>query len=217
MHANSNESGYVLRQIVFALLASASLCFLASGIYANNTTTKPKPQELPAEVIAHLALSSPPGNQMVLQRIADKQYLYIQESGKQGFMIVNVTKPMFPSFVNRQAKATDGATGNLQFMGSDLGVAQVPDTSAKGTIQSSPSTTETVKLLDLTDPEHPKTLQTFKNVTSLLGDGGRGIIYLANDEGLWVLKHHRPAIVPAKEKRPCTSQDTLSAMPPDCQ
>jgi len=102
-------------------------------------------------------------------------------------------------------------------VGSDLGLAEVPDKSAKGAIQSSASPTETVKILDLSDPDHPKTLQTFKNVTSLLGDGGRGIIYLANDEGLWVLKHHHAALVPAKTKRPCNSEDAVAAMPPDCE
>ncbi len=202
-----------------ALFCLLVLTTFASGsrLSANTSGANPKSTDVPAEVIAHLTLESPPGNQMVLQRIGDKHYLYIQQAGKQGFVIVNVSKPQYPSFVNRQAKANDATAGSLRMVGSDVGVAEVPDKSAKGTIQSGPSSTETVKILDLTDPAHPKVLQTFKNVTSILGDGARGIIYLANDEGLWVLKHHRAPIAPEKQKKPCDSYSAIAAMPPDCQ
>ncbi len=206
-----------LRGIALCCLLVLTAFTSRSRISANTSGTNAKSTEVPAEVIAHLPLESPPGNQMVLQRIGDKHYLYIQQAGKQGFMIVNVSKPQLPSFVNRQAKANDSTAGNLHMMGSDVGVAEVPDKTVKGTIQSAPSTTETVRILDLTDPEHPKVLQTFRNVTSILGDGGRGIIYLANDEGLWVLKHHRASIAPENQKKPCDSYSALAAMPPDCQ
>ncbi len=199
---------------LLALLSLIAVLAVAPGLTAH---TKGRATEVPAEVIAHLRLESPAGSQMVLQKVGDKHYLYIQQANKQGFMIVDVSKPQFPSFVKRQAKANDTTAGNLELVGSDLGIAQVPDKSAKGAVQSSASPTETVKILDLSDPDHPKTLQTFKNVTSILGDGGRGIIYLANDEGLWVLKHHRAALVPAKTKRPCNSEDAVAAMPPDCE
>ena len=211
-------SGKSIWRSVPVILNVAAAFLLASALYAGkNPANKPKPTELPAEVIAHLPLSSPPGNQMVLQALGDKHYLYIQQAGKQGFMIVNVTKPEFPSLVDRQAKSGDGTAGTLRIVGGDLGVAEVPDRTVKGSIASSSSPTETVRILDLSDPAHPKTLQTFNNVTSLLGDAGRGIIYLANDQGLWVLKHHHSPITPAKQKRPCTSEDALAAMPPDCQ
>ena len=74
-----------------------------------------------------------------------------------------------------------------------------------------------MKLLDLSDPAHPKTLQTFKNVTGVIGDAGRGIIYLVNDEGLWVLKHERHLMAPAPDKKPCDSYTAIQAMPPDCE
>jgi len=85
------------------------------------------------------------------------------------------------------------------------------------TVRSNGSPTQTVKILDLSDPAHPRTIQVFKNVTGMVGDAGRGILYLANDEGLWVLKHERKQMAPAKEKKPCDSYSAIAAMPPDCQ
>jgi len=198
---------------MLALLCVSAVAALTPGMRAN---TKPRPTEVPAQVIAHLPLATPPGSEMVLQRTGDKKYLYIQAASKQTYTIVEVTKPEFPSVVTPTARAKDEPAGKLDIVGHDLGIAEVPNSSANA-IRSNTSPTETVRLLDLTDPVHPKVLQTFTGVTSLLPDGGRGIIYLTNNEGLWILKHTRQPIAPSKKKRPCTSEDTLAAMPPDCE
>lgn len=199
--------------VLLASLSALALIALSSGLRAN---TKPKPTEVPAQVIAHLPLPTPPGNEMVLQKNNNKQYLYIQAASKQSYTIVEVTKPEFPSFVKPSTPAKDEPTGKLDIVGHDLGIAEVPAADAKN-LRSSTNHTETVNLLDLTDPEHPKVLQTFTGVTSILPDGNRGVIYLTNNEGLWILKHYRQPIAVAKQKRPCNSYDSIAAMPPDCQ
>jgi hypothetical protein len=54
-------------------------------------------------------------------------------------------------------------------------------------------------------------------VTSILPDGGHGLIYLTNNEGLWILRYNRPSLLePAKKKPPCDSESEIMAMPPDC-
>jgi len=203
------------RVLAIAIFTVAAVFALATGIHAN-TKGKPKPAEVPAKVIAHLALTSPAGNQMVLQRLGDRRYLYIQQASKQGYMIVEVTKPEFPSFVKAKAASDDSTAGNLEFMDGKMAIAATPDNSSKTAIRSVPST-ETVRLLDVSDPAHPTTLQTFKNVSGMLAEGGRGIIYLTNDEGLWVLKHNRQLLAPAAKKQPCDSYTAIQAMPPDCE
>src|SRR5271169_5067322 len=89
--------------------------------------TKSKPTEVPAQVIAHLPLATPPGNQMVLQKNNNKQYLYIQAASKQSYTIVEVTKPEFPSLVNPSAPAKDEPAGKLDIVGHDLGISEVPN------------------------------------------------------------------------------------------
>ncbi len=77
---------------------------------------------------------------------------------------------------------------------------ETPET--RGTILTSTNRpTETVRALDVSDPRNPKTLQEFKGVTSLLPDGGHGLIYLTNNEGLWILRYRRPSLMePAKKE-----------------
>lgn len=183
---------------------------------ATGTTTKPA--ELPARVIAHLPLAAPAGNQMVLEKQGEKRYLYIQQASKEGYIIVEVTQPEFPSFVNRQASPNDSTAGKTEAEGGNVAVAEAPDATAKTSIRSSPGTAETVKIMDLSDPEHPTTLQTLKNVTSLLADGGRGIFYLTNDEGLWILKLNREQSAPPKKKPDCYLYPELARKNPEgCQ
>ena len=200
------------RGFVFFSVALALIGFCLPGLFANT-----KPTELPAKVIAHLPLQDAPGSEMLLQSKGDKHYLYVQKASKQGFTIVDVTKPSIPVFVKPTGSSTDTTAGKLEMAGPDVGLAEVPDRNTKGVIHSSDSPTETVKVLDLSDPAHPKVIQTFTGVTSTLQDPSRGLIFVANNEGLWILRHPRQGITPAKTKKPCGSEDALAAMPPDCQ
>jgi hypothetical protein len=175
-----------------------------------------KPTDLPATVIAHLPLPQATGTQMLLQREDGKNYLYVQQASKQGFMIVDVSKPDRPSLLKRTAEGSLATSGNLEMVSPDVGIAETPDKKPT-TLTSSNHPTETVRVLDLSDPHNPKTLQEFNGVTSLLPDGGHGLIYLTNNEGLWILRYTRPALLePAKKKRPCDSESEIEAMPPEC-
>ncbi len=175
-----------------------------------------KPTDLPATVIAHLPLPQATGNQMLLQRENGKQYLYVQQAAKQGFMIVDVTKPEKPSLLKRTAESNQATSGNLEMVSPDVAIAEAPE-KTPSTLTSSNHPTETVRVLDLSDPRNPKTLETFTKVTSLLPDGGHNLMYLTNNEGLWILRYNHPSLLePEKKKKPCDSNSDIMAMPPDC-
>ncbi len=175
-----------------------------------------KPTDVPATVIAHLPLPQATGNQMLLQRENGKHYLYVQQAGKQGFMVVDVSNPEKPSLLKRTADSNQSTSGNLEMLSPDVAIAQAPEKTPT-TLTSSNRPTETVRVLDLSDPHDPKTLETFNKVTSLLPDAGHGLIYLTNDDGLWILRYNRPSrLEPAKKKPPCDSNAEIMAMPPDC-
>jgi hypothetical protein len=197
---------------VCALISAAAAVMTVPSIVA-----KTKPTEVPAKVIAHLVLQEASGSEMLLQKRGDKEYLYVQKASKKGFMVIDVGNPSLPGIVRVNAPSNQAPAGTLEMAGPDVGLAQIPDKNSKGVIRSADSPTETIKILDLSDPTAPKVLQTFVGVTSLLSDAGRGLIYLTNNDGLWILKYSRPALAPAAKKPPCRSEDALAAMPPDCQ
>jgi hypothetical protein len=191
-----------------------ALCATRSSVAAEEKVVKP--QDVPATVIAHLPLPQTAGNQMLLQRENPKQYLYVQQAGKQGYMVVDVSKPDKPALLKRTAESNQATSGNLQIVSPDVAIAEAPDKTPT-TLTSSNHPTETVRVLDLSDPHNPKTLETFNKVTSILPDGSRSLIYLTNNDGLWILRYNHPSLIePAKKKPPCDSNSEIMSMPPDC-
>ena len=193
-----------------------SLLPVLCGAALSTEQPVPKPTDVPATVIAHLPLPQAAGNQMLLQRQDAKLYLYVQQAAKQGFMIVDVSKPEKPSLLKRTAESNQATSGNLEMVSPNVAIAEAPEKTPT-TLTSSSHPTETVRVLDLSDPRNPKTLETFNKVTSILPDGGHSLIYLTNNEGLWILRYNHPSLLePAKKKPPCDSNSEIMAMPPDC-
>ncbi|MFZ0138911.1 MAG: hypothetical protein WAK89_17735 [Candidatus Sulfotelmatobacter sp.] len=206
---NSYKGGSRACALLLSLLWAAAL----AGASEESAT---KPTDVPATVIAHLSLPQATGSQMLLQRENGKHYLYVQQAGKQGFMVVDVSNPEKPSLLRRTAESNQSTSGNLEMLSPDVAIAQAPEKTPT-TLTSSNHPTETVRVLDLSDPHNPKTLETFNKVTSLLPDGGHSLIFLTNNDGLWILRYNHPTLLePAKKKPPCDSNAEIMAMPPDC-
>src|SRR5690348_16114460 len=102
-----------------------------------------------------------------------------------------------------------GPVRELQMVWAGLAISEAPEArnesartelaSAKGegiegggSDATGDSPTQFLRLLDLSDPANPRTLQTFEGVSSLLLDDGRNLIYITNGEGLWILSHNLP-------------------------
>ena len=201
------------RAVTLSAVSVALFVVVGSAIAKDHP---PKPTDVPATVIAHVLLPQATGNQMLLQKENGRSYLYVQQASKQGFMVVDVTKPEQPNLLKRTAESNHATAGNLAMVSPDVAIAEAPERKPT-TLTSSNRPTETVRVLDLSDPRNPKTLQEFKAVTSLLPDGNHGLIFLTNNEGLWVLRYRRPALLePAKKKPPCDSNAEIMSMPPDC-
>jgi hypothetical protein len=203
-----------------AALCGTLLCTILVALAGASEHQETKPTDVPATVIAHLPLPQTTGSEMLLQKDRDNDkerlYLYVQQAAKQGFMIVDVTKPERPTLLKRTAESNQATTGNLEMVSPDVAIAEAPERTA-ATLTSNSHPTETVRVLDLSDPRNPKTLETFTKVTSLLPDGWHGLIYLTNNEGLWILRYNRPALLePSRKKPPCNSESAIMAMPPDC-
>ena len=163
------------------------------------------------KVIAHLSLSGGSPQRLWLQQEGRKQYLYLQQPSEQGFTIVDVTKPTEPRVVSRVPQ------GTLTTVGSGLAIVDEPDSPTAGTsrMAGNPEGTRgggalsrSVLILDVSDPAHPRKVQSFSGVTSILPDNARGMIYVANSDGIWILSHQQ-----VLRSHPCSSSDAISPIP----
>jgi hypothetical protein len=154
-----------------------------------------------ARVIAHLPLSGSAPAQMFLQQQGRKQYLFVQQNGQKGFTVVDVSKPKRPEVV------TNVPQQSIAAMGSGLAISE----KAQANSDHASATPQSVKVLDVSNPAHPRTVQTFNDVTSIATDNSRGLVYVANNDGIWVLSHQRYL-----RRHECSSSDAISSAEPNC-
>jgi hypothetical protein len=186
-----------------ALLA----CFVAISPSASANHRAAKPAVQPAAVIAHLALPGASVSQLVLQEHGGKQYLYVEQASNKGFAIVDVTEPNQPNVIKREPWPNQASTGKLQMVGGQLALAEAADTATAESV----SRTETLDVLDLSDPSNPRMILRFSGVTSTLADDARNLVYITNSEGLWILKH-QPERATYPEPRACLSEDDTNEL-----
>ena len=182
---------------------------LLSSTLANASAADINPYSQ-AKVVAHLPLSGAGATQMFLRQEGKTRYLYLQRSSQQGFTVINVTKPERPKVVSRVPLET------RTIMGSGLVITETPDLSA--TVRASGATgdgdgnlvPEAIHVLEVSDSEHSRTVQTFNGVTGILQDSARNLIYVVNGDGVWILSRRQTSY-----KRKCSSSDAISSIP-DC-
>lgn len=199
------------RRFEYLLLAVSAL-FLVTSAKASPgdfyTSTE-------AKVVGHLPLPGNPARQMFVQRIGRKDYLYVRQSSRSGFTVIDVTKPQKPKVVSHVSQ------GNLTPLNSGLALSETPEKSTNAKLTQSmggPSTgfgagnvPESVRVLNISDPVHPRTLETFDGVTSIARDDPRSLLYVANAGGIWIVSHKQ-----VLRRHLCGSSDAISSAIPNC-
>ena len=184
----------MLRKMSSRICTGAVLLLVAVFLFSNfsHATTQDNSKNKSTEkitVVAHLPLPGSAVRQMFLQQESGKRYLYLQQNVN--FTVVDVTDPKNPRIVERVA-----SVGKLTDVGAGLAIAVQADQSGQG---SAP--TQTIRLVDLSDPKNPHTVKKFDGVSSVYSEDGRQLIYITNNEGLWVVKHYEAFRLPF-----CTSE-----------
>lgn len=162
-------------------------------------------------VVGHLDLTGMHVNQMFIEQRGDKVYLFLHRPTKQAYALVDVTQPEHPVLVSRDdlksgnGRVEDTATGSV------FALTVTQENNSNSSTSGTQLPKETVNLVDLSDPKKPKTVKTFKGVTSVYREDGRKLVYLVNDEGLWIVHHYMTHPLPL-----CNSESALNPEP-DCQ
>jgi hypothetical protein len=171
-------------------------------------------------VIAHLPIPGTAVSQMFVQEQGSKQYLYVQQASQAGYTVVDVSRAAKPKVVKHEALQNSGSGQKLHMLGGGIALSETPASAGTGSVRHelapakapAASNPQSVRVLDMSDPANPKTLQTFEGVTSVLADDSRSLIYIANNEGVWILRHTQ-----ARPPQPkCDSESAFSPLA-DCQ
>jgi hypothetical protein len=174
------------------LLASSTL--LAPFSSARNKKPKPPAPKDEIEVVGHIALTDGPVKRFLTTQHYSSFYLYAEhEAGT--VTLLDVTKTNEPTVLADVAYMPASGSGNLTVVAGTA--ALVSSESAAPTATAQPP--QTIRIMDFSDAKNPKVAREFRGVTAMSRDAGRGLIFLANADGIWIL-HQRLAQDPEEDK-----------------
>jgi hypothetical protein len=173
----------IIQTTAIAAMAGMSPSFLANYGRAAAQDGKQVTKEK-VVVLAHVPVPGSPVRQILVQEEKGKRYLLLQQNVH--FPVVDVTDSKNPQIIDRVAEK-----GKLTEVGAGLAISVQADQSTQGSVP-----TQTVRLVDLSDPKNPHVVKTLNGVTSIYSDDGRQLIYATNNEGLWIIKHYETFRLP---------------------
>jgi hypothetical protein len=175
-----------MNHLTFRILLCLSLS--ASSALAR-TKDKPAPPKDSFDVVGHVPLTGASVSHLISTRHYSSSYLYAEQSSGD-IAVIDVTDSTHPrviSSVSGPGKLVT-ATGDVALVSSET---QPPSTT---------SAAKTISIVDFSDKANPKVTRQFAGVTSMGSDDGRGLVFLVNADGLWIL-HRNQAIDPAVQER----------------
>jgi hypothetical protein len=182
-----------LKVQAFSVMFGVALLGASTGTMAAADRTNGAAKTDRIEVIAHYPLSGTPITGFVAASHWNRSFLYLERGTATPATILDVTNPSAPAAAGQLDVPAQAEGANLETV---IGSAALVTSSPEA---QKPMAPETVTVLSFSDPDHPRVSRQFAGVTAIYKDEPRGLVYLANADGLWVLRL-QPAPNVAAEK-----------------
>lgn len=163
-----------------AAFAAALVALIPAAIAKDKKSQESSKDEI--QVAGHVALADGPVRRFLLTEHYSRVYLYAERDAGQAITLVDVTKASQP-FVIADVNSVPADGSNLVLA---AGTAALVSTAPAVNAQS----VQTIRIMDLSDPKNPKIAREFTGVTAVARDDRRGLVYVANGEGIWILQQH---------------------------
>jgi hypothetical protein len=165
---------------------------LLAGVASSAAASGPTPgkgSEPDIAVVAHLPLTGGPADQLFVREGARNQILlYIVHESGRAISVVDITQPAHATLV----KGTDATQPAMGGRAVTVGTNTLLVENDQSPVAQPPLQPKTVRLFDLSDPTKPRVALQYEHVSAYVLDASRSLIYLVNDEGLWIIRHVEP-------------------------
>ena len=161
ININSKCSPGIQRAAIAIVLAGIVAAPAVQAKASSQTTSG-----TPANVVAHVELSGGPANRMLLVKKNGKEYLLLGLDCSSHVAVLDVTQPSQPRTVETSAGAAGAPVTELKVIADTLTLFGTSDAESAG----------------------PKEIRSLSGVTAFVKDKARGLIYVTNGDGLWILK-----------------------------
>jgi hypothetical protein len=164
-------------RLSFAVLLAGLL--FTPGASAKNKKPKAPDAKDEIEVVGHIPLTGGPVKRFLSTQHYSSYYLYAERANGGNVTLIDITK------TNQPAVLADMASGNLTMVAGTAALV-VNEPAASAATQPPQS----IKIMDFSDPQNPKVAREFTGVTAMSRDDQRGLIFVANGDGIWILQRH---------------------------
>ncbi len=138
------------------------------------------------EVVGHIPLTGGPVKRFLATQHYSTYYLYAEHANGGNLTLIDVTKTDQPAVLADVASAPNGASSNLTVVAGTAALVSSQPAASSSAVQAP----QTIRIMDFSDPQNPKVAREFTGVTAMSKDGGRGLIFVANADGIWILQQH---------------------------
>jgi hypothetical protein len=170
-------------RLSFAVLLAGLL--LTPGANAKDKKPKPPDPKDEIEVVGHVPLTGGPVKRFLSTQHYSSYYLYAERENGGNATLIDITKTDQPAVLADMAYAPNSTSGNLTMVAGTA--ALVSNEPVASTAAQAP---QTMKIMDFSDPRNPKVAREFTGVTAMSRDDQRGLIFVANGDGVWILQRH---------------------------
>jgi hypothetical protein len=158
---------------------------LAPSLSARNKKAEPPAPKDEIEVVGHIPLTGGPVRHFQATQHFSSYYLYAQHEAGGSATLIDVTKTSQPAVLADVAYAPSGESSNLTVVAGTAALV-----SSEPVAPGAATAPQTIRIMDFSDPKNPKVAREFTGVTAMSRDNGRGLIYVANQDGIWILQKH---------------------------
>jgi len=164
-----NPSNNLSKGFYRTAIAVAAIGIALAGPVVNAKPNPNKGEDKPANVVAHVQLSGGPVTRMLLVKKEGKEYLLVGLDSPASVAVFDVSNPDRPRSIDTTAGTAGAPSAEVKVVADTLTLFGSSDA---GTTSSANS----------------KDMRSFSGVTASMKDKARGLIYLTNGDGLWIVK-----------------------------
>ena len=166
----------------FTLILLLAAAFGHSLAAKDKKKDKADPPQDQIRVEAHIPVPGGPITQFAATSHYSRSYVYAERGPGQPVTLLDITNPTQPKILSQVTSSSSAVTGNL------VAAAGTAALSTSAGALTTPAT-QTLHLMDFSDPANPKVTQQFDGVTAV-ERLPNGLIMLANGDGVWILSQH---------------------------
>jgi hypothetical protein len=181
---------------------SSSFLVLVAGLtFAPALDAKGKKTKTPAsapkdeiQVVGHVPLTDGPVRRFLVTQHFSSYYLYAERDAGRSVTLIDVTNTNRPAILADMSYAPNAGSGSLMIAAGTAALVSTESATPPPT-----SALQTIRIMDLSDPQSPKVAREFTGVTAVSRDDRRGLVFVADGDGIWILQQHF-ALDPEVEK-----------------